>query len=366
MQCREDRPDLRVRQRQQPTVIEGDEKGFFIVAVEIEEVAVCILGHGPQEIDDPRQQVDTLAVDRDADVELEPVDAAALMQLGVDVFVGFGEGWREAGLDFDPPALVAQPGRDLEQEAGPGEGIVVGEDEAIAHIRRESVTLLGRGGHHAGIVGTKPPTMLAFKSAVAFDRKQATIPGEQRLVAPVAGRQDEGTVGEGEPCELKILGRRRGRSPGILRDRGSNGAPREPQNGHGRAGDDLRRRRLDRKQVAMLAQSIGELAAKRRNVARIDLGGLHQSRGDSRRKVDPQRAAYRRACVNIPRGDQADRDAAAVDRYDGPLPAIVQKGPGDATLPRLPACHHRSVERSPVTAPGGKYAFKGLRARVAR
>ena len=140
----EDRFQPRVRQRQQPTVVEGNEQGLSIAVFEIEEVTVGIVGRGLQEIDDLRQDVDPLAVDRDADIELEPVDAAALVQDRIDVAVGLGERRRETRLDLDPPAFVAQPGCHLDEEAGPSHGIVVGKDEVAAGVRRKRIDVLRR------------------------------------------------------------------------------------------------------------------------------------------------------------------------------------------------------------------------------
>ena len=246
----EDRLQTRVRQRQQPTIVEGHEQGLSIAVFEVEEVAVGVVRHGLQKVDDLRQQVDPFPVDRDANVELEPVDAAALVQDGIDVAIGLGERRRETRLDLDPPAFLAQTRCHLDEEAGPGHGIVVGKDELTASIGRQRVGVVRLDRRQPGVGSGKLLAVLVFARAVAFDREQAAVRGEQRLVALIVGRQHDRSVGEGETCDLKILGSR-GCCPGVAVERGSKRSSCQLQNRRRRASDDIRRRRLRREQLAV-------------------------------------------------------------------------------------------------------------------
>lgn len=98
------------------------EQGLSIAVFDIEEVAVGVLGHGHQETDDMRQQVDPLAIDRDTDVEREPVDAAALVQDGIEIPIGRRQGRGKPGLYLDPPSFLAQARCHLHEEPQPRQG----------------------------------------------------------------------------------------------------------------------------------------------------------------------------------------------------------------------------------------------------
>ena len=210
VQRREDRFQPRVRQRQQPTVVEGDEQGLSIAVFEVEEVTVGIVGRGLQEIDDLRQDVDPLAVDRDADVELEPVDAAAFVQDRIDVAVGLGERRRETWLDLDPPAFRAQPGCHLDEEARPGHGIVVGKDEVAAGVRRKRVGVVRRTA--ASLASAAASRLRCWFSS----ERSRSMANRRPSLANSGGRADRG------PATRSVRRRRRGVRPE------DPGAPRVP------------------------------------------------------------------------------------------------------------------------------------------
>ena len=78
--------------------------------------------HGDDRVD----EVDTLAVDRNTEVKLEPIDAGPLDHLRIEVAVGNHQLKREVRRDVDGPALRPELGDDVVKSIEPREFVAFG------------------------------------------------------------------------------------------------------------------------------------------------------------------------------------------------------------------------------------------------
>ncbi len=177
-------------------------------------------GAAGDQIQQRRHQADALAIDHDAELQIEPVDAGRLRQIELDVAGGGDEVEREILGQRDGPALGAEHRHVLEHEIDPGGGIHIGHHQIAVAVGRIGGEDIGLDGGQAA--GAEAAAGELFGPRIALDAVQGAAMlhhGVRRMVR--GGGQFDRAVAPGQTGQRGGAGI--GRGGAVLAQRGPGG-----------------------------------------------------------------------------------------------------------------------------------------------
>jgi hypothetical protein len=307
------------------------------------------------EADERLDQIDCFAVDRDAEIEFEPVDARTFPDPDIEGSVAAQHSVGEIRLDFDPPAIGFEF-RDVVMEKGEPV-LLVFEDETVCVRGRDPATQ-ARCGAQSRLLQVRHRGLFGFEIASNFDRPQALQAADDsglvmRVDLAVA-------IAEAKATRADLLHGRpiaKWRSEPGWRDR--NRCLGKGENRYRRFLDDNCRLEPGRRQLRQLAAETVQSLADKHNLVCRQCRRLHHAQRRLCRKTGRNAADFssiRRDIDRLRRGKHYEirfgRQRFVVNPQDRRKLAIRSRQPIELTVPLGPSRQDRSADGLPTRPPG--------------